>query len=248
MLFLRELEKDEFGIYVFDSIDALSSDELEVQADERITAFEKDKEYTKGSYQQEKAKFMSSVFLPQVCDLAERKNCLVILVSQLRDNVNGGMYASKNRIASGRALLFYSSSRIWLTAKSEIEKNGRSLGNIVQAETHKARGPRPYRKCFYIFYYEYGIDDVGSNIDYLYDLRTKDKGELKESKKGLILVEWNGNEMSRTALMDYIETHNLEYDLQKRVQEKWEEEEKEAAEEISGRKRRFTEAKNEING
>jgi RecA/RadA recombinase len=238
MIFLNKLKEDEFGIYVFDSIDALSSDELEDQADARIDAFEKDKEYTKGSYQQEKAKFMSSMFLPQICDEAEKKNCLVILVSQLRDNVGAGMYAAKDRISAGRALLFYCSSRIWLKTKADIEKAGRQIGAVVHATTKKARGPKPYRECMYIFYYEYGIDDVGGNIDFLYDLRTPEKGEL--SKKAASSIDWDGEEFSRAELINKIEVDKLEEELKRRVIAKWDKQEEEASAEVTCRKKRFS--------
>jgi RecA/RadA recombinase len=237
MLFLDKLKDDEFGIYVFDSIDALSSDELEDQADARIEAFEKDKEYTKGSYQQEKAKFMSSMFLPQICDKAEKKNCLVILVSQLRDNVGAGLYAAKDRISAGRALLFYCSSRIWLKTKADIEKAGRQIGAVVHATTKKARGPKPYRECMYLFYYEYGIDDVGGNIDFLYDLRTPEKGEL--SKKAAAVIDWDGEEFSRAELINKIEVGKLEEELKNRVIAKWNKQEEEASAEVTCRKKRF---------
>lgn len=237
MSFLDKLKDDEFGIYVFDSIDALSSEELEDQAEERLAKFEKGEEYTKGSYQQEKAKFMSNMFLPQICDLAEKKNCLVILVSQLRDNVGGGLFSEKNRIASGRALLFYCTTRIWLRALASIEAAGREIGTVVDITTKKARGPWPYRHGQYIFYYEYGIDNVGGNVDYLYDLRTPDKGEL--SKKAAKTLDWDGTEYSRSSLIAYIEENNLEGELEQRVITKWKAIEEKAGEEIAGRKKRF---------
>lgn len=238
MSFLSSLKDDEFGIYVFDSIDALSSNELEEQAIERIEKYEKDEEYTKGSYQSEKAKFFSEIFLRQVCDLAEKKNCLVILVSQVRANMNRGLFGAKYRIAGGEALLFYCSFRIWLRSLSEVEAAGREIGTVVDISTKgKARGPWPYRHGQYIFYYEYGIDNVGGNIDYLYDLRTVERGEL--SKKGAKALEWDGAEYTRTTLISYIEENNLEGELEQRVIAKWKAIEEKAGEEIAGRKKRF---------
>lgn len=237
MLFLKKLKDDEFGIYVLDSIDALYSDEIADQSEERMNAFEKGKELDKGSYQQQKAKFLSSEFLPQVAEMAEKKNCLIILVSQLRDNVGGGLYAPKDKIAGGRALLFYCSSRIWLKTKADIEKAGRQIGTVVHATTKKARGPKPYREGMYLFYYEYGIDDIGGNLDYLYDLRTPDKGELKKSEAKAI--EWDGEEYTRNSLIAHIEENRLEGELRQRTIQKWNDEEAEASKEISGRKRRF---------
>lgn len=235
--FLNGLEKDEFGIYVLDSIDAITSDEVEDISEERLKAHKSGKEYDKGSYQGQKPKFLSSEFLPKIASLAEEKNCLVIVVSQLRDNVGGGGYAPKDKVSNGRALLFYCSSRIWLKTKAEIERAGRQIGTIVEAETRKARGPKPYRKCFYIFYYEYGIDDVGGNVDFLYDLRTEAKGEL--AKRAANAIEWDGAEYTREDLIGFIEANGLEEELRNRAIAKWNALEEEASKETASRKRRF---------
>jgi hypothetical protein len=235
--FLNSLEKDEFGIYVLDSIDAVTSDEIEDISEDRLDAFRKGKGYDKGSYQGQKPKFLSSEFLPKISSMAEKKNCLVIIVSQLRDNVNAGLYASKDRISNGRALLFYCSSRIWLKTKADIERAGRPIGVVVHADTRKARGPKPYRSCMYIFYYEYGIDDIGGNIDFLYDLRTPERGEL--SKTAAKSIEWDGVTYDRADLIGFIEANGLEEELRKRTIDKWNKLEEEASKETSSRKKRF---------
>lgn len=237
MEFLKDLGKDEFGIYVLDSIDAITSDEVEDISEERMKAHKNGKDYDKGSYQGQKPKFLSSEFLPKVASLAEEKNCLVIIVSQLRDNIGGGLYSPKDKVSNGRALLFYCSSRIWLKTKAEIERAGRQIGTIVEAETRKARGPKPYRKCFYIFYYEYGIDDVGGNIDFLYNLRTEGKGEL--AKRAANEVIWDGVAYSREDLIGHIEANGLESELKRRTIEAWDALETEASKETSSRKKRF---------
>jgi RecA/RadA recombinase len=235
--FLDSLEGDEFGIYVLDSIDAVTSDEIEDIAEGRNDAFKKGKKYDKGSYQGQKPKYLSSEFLPHIASLAEKKNCLIIIVSQLRDNVNAGLYAPKDRISNGRALLFYCSSRIWLKTKADIERAGKPIGVVVHAETRKARGPKPYRSCMYIFYYEYGIDDVGGNIDFLYDLRTPERGEL--SKTAAKNIYWDGSMYTREDLIGFIEANNLEEELKTRTIAKWNQQEEEASKETSERKKRF---------
>jgi RecA/RadA recombinase len=236
--FLDDLKADEFGIYILDSIDALVSDEIEDISEERRKAFKKGKDFDKGSYQGQKPKFLSSEFLPQIAAKAEQKNCLVVIVSQLRDNIGAGLYASKDRVSNGRALLFYCSSRIWLKTKSIIEKADRQIGVVVQADTRKARGPKPYRKCNYLFYYEFGIDDVGGNVDFLYDLRTEERGELSKTKEDMD-IEWDGATFNRKTLIKHIEDNSLEKVLRERVIQRWNEIEELASKEISERKSRF---------
>lgn len=235
MVFLETLKEDEFGIYVIDSIDGLVSDEIDDLSDERIKAHKAGKDFDKGSYQGGKPKFLSSIFLPKVADMASKKNCLVIIVSQLRDNIGAGMYAPKDRVSNGRALLFYSHARVWLTTKQTEERNDRAIGATLLVTTKKLKGPRPYREALVSYYFRYGIDNIGTNLDFLFGLRTPERGELKKSK----MCEWDGNEYSRDAMIKYIEENGLEDELTKKVIETWEKQETEAEAEVAGRKRRF---------
>ena len=240
MNFLRSLKEDEFGIYVVDSLDAITSDEIVDLAEGRIEAANKGKEFDKGSYQQEKAKFLSNTFFPQVAAEAGERNCLVILISQLRDNVGGGLYAPKDKVSGGgRSALFYYDTRLWLTKKCDIEANDRQIGVVIHATTKKARGPKPYRECLFPVYFEYGIDNTGANLDYLYDLRTPERGELK--KKAASEIEWDGEIHSRSELITYIESNKLRKELARRVIEKWNAEEAKAQSEISSRASRWEE-------
>ncbi len=236
-VFLKKLKDDEFGIYVIDSIDGLVSDEIEGIADERVTAFEKGKDFDKGSFQGGKPKFLSSTFLPIVAEHAHRKNCLVIIVSQLRDNVGGGTYAPKDRVSNGRALLHYCDSRVWVTSKQKMGPDDRPIGYVMEVTTKKMRGERPYRTGMLTLYFTYGIDNTGSNIDYLYDLRTAERGDLRKTEAKNI--NWDGQTFNRQDLIQYIEENALESELASRVIEKWEEAEREASKEIATRKARF---------
>ena len=238
MQFLSGLKDDEFGIYVVDSLDGITSEEIEGQIDARMEAHAKDKEYTKGSYQGEKPKFLSSVFLPKIAEVCHRKNCLVILVSQLRDNIGAGLYAPKDRVSNGRALLFYSDARIWFTSKQTVEVNDRAIGYILHVTTKKMRGPRPGREAMVSLYFSYGIDNVGTNVDFLYDLRTPERGELKKTEAKAL--DWEGQIVSRDDLIALIEINNLEDKLSAKVRAKWNELETEAEAVVASRKRRFS--------
>lgn len=235
MGFLDSLKEDEFGIYAIDSIDGLVSDEIDDIVDERLKAHKAGKEFDKGSYQGGKPKFLSSIFLPKVADMASKKNCLVIIVSQLRDNIGAGMYAPKDRVSNGRALLFYSHARIWLTTKHTEEKNDRAIGATLLVTTKKLKGPRPYREAMVSYYFRYGIDNIGTNLDYLYGLRTPERGELKKKA----LCEWDGEEYLREDMIKFIEENGLEAELSRKVIETWEAQEAEAEAGVAGRKRRF---------
>lgn len=190
--FAKSLKDDEFGIYVLDSLDALTSQEQDERAEERIDAIENDKEM-KGTYGMGKAKYLSQEFFPQLCKTLENKNILLIIVSQIRDNVQIGSFEKYTR-AGGKALDFYSSLITWLaTAKKITVKDGDKdvpIGGTNKIKVTKGKVPRPFREGFYTFYYSMGIDNVTTGVDYLFDIRTK-TGDI--SAPAAKCCEWEKN-------------------------------------------------------
>lgn len=271
--FADSLKNDQFGIYVLDSLDALTSTEQNDRAAERLKAFENDKAFDKGSYGMGKQKYLSQEFFPQLCGKIQNKNILVIIISQIRENVDMFSFEKYTR-SGGKALDFYAHSVIWLATCKKVEKAGVAVGVVVKAKTTKSKTPRPFRGCFVSFIYDYGLDGIGSGIDYLFDLRTP-KGELNNKARALqwdgggkldlkalkdFLAEFNlqgayekskffdgkpdaegifdfvqsrkdyrekfdgkfGKSMSREELITYIEEHDLQAELDERVEKKWE--------------------------
>ena len=203
--FAQSLKKDEFGIYVLDSLDGLTSKEQDDRAEERLKAFDDGKELTKGTYGMGKQKYLSQEFFPQLCSTIEEKNILVIIVSQVRENVDMFSFEKFSR-SGGKAMDFYAHSVLWLATCKKILKKDTPIGVTVKAKTTKSKTPRPFRECFFSFLYDYGLDNIGTNIDYLFDLRTE-KGELNK-KAGA--VQWNGNnDLDKKALKEFLQESEL---------------------------------------
>ena len=202
--FAERLKGDQFGIYVLDSLDGLTSEEQDKRAEERIKCIENDKEM-KGTYGMGKAKYLSQEFFPQLCSVIEDKNILVIIVSQIRDNVDMFSFEKYAR-AGGKALDFYAHSVIWLATAKKIEKSDTPVGVVVKAKTTKSKTPRPFRECLFSFLYDYGLDSIGTGVDYLFDLRTP-KGELNTKSKA---IQWNGsNDLDKKQLKEFLEESEL---------------------------------------
>lgn len=202
--FAERLKGDQFGIYVLDSLDGLTSEEQDKRAEERIKCIENDKEM-KGTYGMGKAKYLSQEFFPQLCSVIEDKNILVIIISQIRDNVDMFSFEKYAR-AGGKALDFYAHSVIWLATAKKIEKSDTPVGVVVKAKTTKSKTPRPFRECLFSFLYDYGLDSIGTGVDYLFDLRTP-KGELNTKSKA---IQWNGsNDLDKKQLKDFLEESEL---------------------------------------
>ena len=271
--FADKLKGDQFGIYVLDSLDALTSNEQDERAEERLKAFHNDKTFDKGTYGMGKQKYLSQEFFPQLCSKVENKNILVIVISQVRENVDMFSFEKFTR-SGGKAMDFYAHTVLWLATCKKILKKERPVGVVVKAKVTKSKTPRPFRECFFSFLYDYGLDGVGTSVDYLFDLRT-DKGELNTKAKAIqwagdgkydlkslkeFLAEYElaekyenskyydgkpnaddifdfiqskkeykekfaekfGESMGREELIEWIESNNLESELESRVEEKWE--------------------------
>lgn len=198
-LFLSSLKEGEYAIYAQDSLDAIKDVGDEEAMQERMQAMVEGKEVTnKGSYNMGKQKFLSSFFADHVDDL-ERKNCLLLLVSQYRAKI-GGMVPGQKSVSGGNALKYYCHTILDLTVLHKIEVNGRHIGSVVRARTKgKSRTERPGREICYTVYFTRGIDNVGSNIDYLFNLRG-DSGKLVNEE-----VSWGGKMPTLETVREWLE-------------------------------------------
>jgi len=205
--FANELGKNECGIYVIDSLDGLTSYEDDERADERLKQFEEGKgaKLKTGTYAMSKQRYLSKEFFPQLCSEIEKKNILVIIISQIRENIDPMSFEKYNR-SGGKAMDFYAHSVIWLAGLKKILRKETPVGNVVKAKTTKSKTERPYRDCFFSFLYDYGLDDIGTSVDYLFNLRTE-KGELNKKANA---IKWDGNnDFDKKSLKEFL----LEFDL-----------------------------------
>jgi len=200
-LFLDSLKSDEIGIYVLDTLDGLSSQQIHARSEERFKNFKTKGDATvKGSYQMEAAKFLSQEFFRELTFLVEQKKVLLVIISQVRDKIDS-LFNEQTR-SGGRALDFYAHTVLWLSTMQKVVKKDRVVGVVVKALTKKSKTPRPFRSCILTLLFDYGVDNVGSNVDFLYDLRTE-KGELRSAGE---MLRWSDGtkELTPKALVEFI--------------------------------------------
>ena len=195
--FAESLKADQFGIYVLDSLDGLTSDEQDEQAMDRIKAVNAGKKFDKGSYGMGKPKYLSREFFPQLCSIIQDKNILVVIISQVRENIQPFSFEKYTR-SGGKAMDFYAHTVLWLATLKKINKKGKPVGVVVKAKTTKSKTPRPFRDCQFSIIFDYGVDNIGSNLDYLYELRT-DKGELTPTAKS---IAWGSGDTKKVTLKE----------------------------------------------
>lgn len=162
---LENTPDDEPGLYIVDSLDALS-DRAEL-----------DRDIDKGSFGAEKAKKLSELFRRLVRGV-EKKSVSLIIVSQLRDNI-GAMFGEKHKRSGGHAMDFYASQIIWLhhagMLKKTIKKVERPYGILVKAKCKKNKVSMPFRECGFEIHFGYGIDDLSASADWLYEVGRLDE-------------------------------------------------------------------------
>ena len=211
-------------IYVLDSMDGLSSESevkhFETLKKKKKKTATKDDEKTKGSYGDGKAK-MNSQRLRRVVAALKKTGSILIIICQTRDNIGfDAMFNPKTR-SGGKALKFYAALEIWTSIKGRIKKKikerDRSIGIYVQCTVKKNRQSGKDRSVVIPLYHDYGLDDIGSNIDYLVQEKhwSGDKGKISATDYEV--------KMSRDKLIQYIEENNLEDDLRDIVETVWHE-------------------------
>lgn len=183
-------------VYCLDSLDTLSdSAEMELAQDllKRSEKVKDQRESTElamaGSYGMAKAKLMSQTLRTIKKGLAETNSTLII-ISQVRDNANARPGQSTKRRSGGKALDFYCTHIVWLAAvkthKAGKSGNEEIVGRQVEAKVSKNKLTGKVRTVKFDIYYDYGVDDLGSCIDFLatYNVLKKKGGYLDASVLG----------------------------------------------------------------
>lgn len=225
--------KDPF-IYILDSMDALDSEADQKKIEEFMKVHErkrdalenaKDGEDAKavkdvaGTYGMAKAKKNSDI-LRDVCGKLEKSNSILLIISQTRDNINPMSFEKKTR-SGGRALKFYASHEIWTASGGKIKSKDRVIGVncIIKVSKNKITGK--VREVEIPIYYSYGLDNIGSCIDFLI-------GEGFWSGGGKTAINTQGSfgldkGISRNKLIEHIEENELEDELKTITAKCWKE-------------------------
>jgi len=161
----NRIKTNSAGVYVLDSLDALSDDT------------EMSQDIGKGTYGMAKAKTMS-ILLRKLVRKVERTKVLLIVISQVRENI-GVSFGDKYRRSGGKALDFYASQILFLAhlgfLKKEINKVKRPYGIEIRSKVKKNKVGLVGRECNFQFIFGYGIEDLGASVEWL-----KEVGRLKD--------------------------------------------------------------------
>lgn len=211
---IEESKKDKRNkIIVVDSLTPLAAkDEVDRKLDE-------------GSYKTQKAKQMSAAFRKYNPIVLSKNNISIVYINQTRDNVD--TRGPKETTSGGRALEFYTSVRIYLKVSSKIENSAaKKIGVWIKFEVTKNKVAPPFRDGMYRILFDYGLDDIFSNLQFL-----KDNGYADGEKK----VKFAGENKMISTMVKHVEANNLEEQLKQEVAKVW----KEVYKTETGRKQRI---------
>ena len=207
-------------IYVLDSMDALSSTYEGKKFDEK----KKKGDQAKGDYGDGKAKINASGMRQCMAKLRDTGSILFV-INQTRDNVGGGLFDPKKTRSGGHALTFYAHTEIWASVGKQLTKDvagkKRHVGVLARLNVKKSRVNGKLRQIEVPIHYSYGIDDIGSCIDFLIESKVWEK-----NKQGYIgpIEDFDSEEpvkLRRNKLIAYIEENELESDLYEITSAAW---------------------------
>ena len=161
----RYPNKDKLVTIVWDSVASTSAKE-QIEVD-----------YGEGRIASE-ARAMSNCFRKAI-DTLELGYVTLVAINQLRTKI-GVMFGDPDVTPHGKALPFYASTRIKLRSIGKIKEGNKKFGRILgvgtRAEVSKNKCAPAHRRAEFPSYFDWGIDDDISWIEYL-----KDAGHITTS-------------------------------------------------------------------
>jgi recombination protein RecA len=139
----------------------------------------------------------------------------LIVVSQTRENLNPFAFQPKVR-SGGKALKFYSSVEMWLAVKERHKTDEREIGITSKVKVTRTKLTGKKGSVLLPIYTHYGIDDIGSCIDWLLKIGHWHKGGGR-----IAAPELTSKRLTREDLIHLVENKDLEDELTKLVGQEW---------------------------
>jgi recombination protein RecA len=168
------------------------------------------------TYGMSRAKQLSAAFRKYIGKMAQT-NTTLVFIDQTRVNPSI-IFGNKETTSGGEALKFYATTSIHLTGSSkEKNNNKKDIGIWINFNIDKNKASTPYRSGKFLINWEYGIDDITSNLSFLKEYQDNNK-DITNSK-GRVLFD--GKSLFVSQAVKHIEENNLEEMLEQEVWKAW---------------------------
>lgn len=159
--------------------------------------------------------------LRKTCRIMAEKNILMACSNQVRENADAGPYGQKWVSPGGQAIGFYSSTRLRLIGSEKIKKEstfrGKKIAKVIgiktTVEVFKNTVWEPLHQAPVVIIFDYGIDDIRMNLQYVKDY------------SGVAYYSLDGKKLhaSMDEAIAMVEEDNLEQQLKEEVIDLWNE-------------------------
>lgn len=157
--------RGEINVALTDSLAALSTNMEMDNDDGDKMGMRRAKEFSEG--------------LRKLARVIEQKNYILACSNQIRVNADATAYGEKFTVPGGKAFAFYASVRLRFHKPEKIERkrtfkgSGKEIKKVVggktKVEVYKNSCDAPYRSADVYILYDYGIDDIRANLQYVKD-------------------------------------------------------------------------------
>ena len=128
--------------------------------------------------------------LRKTCRIIPDRNILMVCSNQVREKIGATKYEVKYTSPGGAAVGFYASLRLrFMDAKKikqEVKIAGKTVRRIIGVETNvevfKSSVWKPYRSAPLIIMFDYGVDDIRANLQFIKDYTKNTTYTLGDSK------------------------------------------------------------------
>jgi recombination protein RecA len=157
-------DKNKLVTIVVDSV-AAASTKKEMEAD-----------FGKDGYATDKAIIISKA-MRKITGLLGRERIALVFTNQLRQKMNAMAFSDPWTTSGGKAIAFHASTRLRLNLMGKISNSaGDVIGVKVKANIVKNRLGPPHRTAEFEIYFNKGIDDVGSWLSMMKELKLVKQG------------------------------------------------------------------------
>ncbi len=207
-------------IYITDSMDALVP-RAEMEREKKARAARERGQEEAGTYALEKAKLNGKGLRNCIGPIRKSKSILII-ISQSKDEIGKFGFGDKKRYAGGKSLKFFCEAQIWTSLYGELKrpvpgasKKNEQIGITCKLQVKRSRQTGRHRAVRFPIYHSYGIDDLGSCVDWLVEWGHWTK------KGGAINAKEFDIRAQAKELIKHIESEGMEDALRIVVSKKW---------------------------